>query len=98
MEKQEKYHGELNEFERMTEEGAHEQGETSPQHGRSTGTSFTSGGRTPPPSSRLIRDRGLIKLAIMTLDGADFVDKRAPALSSPPLQLDDPPRIPGVMQ
>lgn len=72
MEKQEKYRGELNEFERMTEKGAHEQGETSPQHGPSIGTSFTSGGRTSPPSSRLIRDRGLIKLAIMALDGADF--------------------------
>ncbi|KYN06386.1 hypothetical protein ALC62_02724 [Cyphomyrmex costatus] len=48
-----------------------------------------------PPSSRLIRDRELIKLAIMALDGADFVDKRTPASSS---LLGDPTRIPGVMQ
>lgn len=53
MEKQEKYHGELNEFERMTEEGAHEQGETSPQHGQSTGASFTSGAEGHP---RLLLD------------------------------------------
>lgn len=81
MEKQEKYHGELNEFKRMTEEEAHEQGGTTAvaQWYRSTGTSFAAGGRTSPPSSRLIRDQGLIKLAITALDGAGFVDKRAPA-------------------
>lgn len=47
MEKQEKYHRELNEFERMTEEGAREQGEPLPQHGGSIGTSSTADGRTP---------------------------------------------------
>jgi len=47
MEKQEKYHRELNEFERMTEEGAREQGEPSPQHGGSTGTSSATDERTP---------------------------------------------------
>lgn len=47
VEKQEKYRRELNEFERMTEEGAREQGEPSPQYGGSIGTSSAADGRTP---------------------------------------------------
>lgn len=78
------------------QKGAREQGEV--QRSESTGTSSATSEKTPPSSSRLIKDRELIKLAIMALDGADFVDKRAPVSSSTPLQLDDSARIPGVMQ
>lgn len=80
----------------MTEEGACEQGEPPPQHGGGIGIFLRNGRKDTPPSSGLIRDRELIKLAIMgALDGADFVDK--PCLLFSPFPPSPFPSRPGLV-